>query len=133
MDTQQEIPQIAIIGEIEYSLFQIGAFRAALELELWKKVESGEDMGEKIVAREGWNPAGVRLLLDAICALKLLTKAGDRYTLVPEADFYLIPGKPTYKGNLLLYEYHWEGDGQLAEIIRSGKRPVGDVVGCLSG
>jgi len=121
-----EIPQMEIIGEIEYSLFRLGAFRAALELELWKKIASGEDTVEKIVAREGWDPAGVRNLLDAICALKLLTKVEDRYALVPEAAFYLIPGKSTYKGNMLLYEYHWDGDGQLAEIIRSGMRPIGD-------
>ncbi|HSF79865.1 MAG TPA: methyltransferase domain-containing protein [Anaerolineales bacterium] len=125
-NTTQEIPQSEIIGEIEYSLFRIGAFRAALELELWKKIASGENTVEKIVAREGWNPAGTRILLDAICALKLLTKVGDRYALVPEAAFYLIPGKPAYKGNVLFYEYHWDGDGQLAEIIRSGKRPIGD-------
>lgn len=121
-----EIPQSEIIGEIEYSLFRLGAFRAALELQLWKKVASGEDTVEKIVAREGWDPAGVRILLDAICTLKLLARDGDHYALVPEAAFYLIPGEPTYKGNLLLYEYHWDGDGQLAETIRSGKRPIGD-------
>jgi SAM-dependent methyltransferase len=27
---------------------------------------------------------------------------------------------------MLLYEYHWDGDGLLAEVIRSGKRPIGD-------
>lgn len=124
----QEIPQSEIIGEIEYMLMRIGAFRAAVELEIWKKIADGADTVEKIVAQEGWDPAGVRNLLDAIYALKLLAKTGDRYSLVPEATYYLIPGIPTYKGNLLLYEVHWDGDGKLAEIIRSGRRPIGEEV-----
>jgi 2-polyprenyl-3-methyl-5-hydroxy-6-metoxy-1,4-benzoquinol methylase len=124
--SNEEIPQLEIISEIEFSLFRIGAFRAALELQLWEKITSGEDTAERIASQEGWDPAGTRILLDAICALKLLTREGDRYSLVRESAFYLIPGKPTYKGSMLLNEYHWDGDGQLGETIRRGKRPIQD-------
>jgi hypothetical protein len=40
--TSQEIPQKGIIGELEYSIFRVGAFRAAIELRLWGKIASGE-------------------------------------------------------------------------------------------
>jgi C-methyltransferase len=120
----QEIPKSDLIDQFMESFYRIGALRAALELQLWGKIAAGEDTTEKIANREGWDPMGTRALLDAICALKLLNKEGDRYSLVPESAYYLVPGKPTYKGGLLQNEYNWEGNGKLAQAIRSGKRPV---------
>jgi len=121
-----EVPTKEIIGELEYSLFRIGAFRAGIELHLWGKIASGEDTAAKIADQEGWDLAGARILLDAMCSLKLLSKEGDHYNLVPESAFYLVPGKPTYLGDLLLYEYHWDGNGRFSDIIRTGKRPMKD-------
>jgi SAM-dependent methyltransferase len=123
-NSDQEIPKKEIIGELEYSVFRVGAFRAALELHLWEKIAAGDDTAAKISDHEGWDLAGTHLLLDAMCALKLLSKAGDRYSLVPESAFYLVPGKPTYDGDALLYEYHWDGNGRFSEAIRTGKRPL---------
>jgi 3-hydroxy-5-methyl-1-naphthoate 3-O-methyltransferase len=124
--SSQEIPQREIIGELEYSLSRIGAFRAAIQLRLWEKIDSGEDTAAKIANHEGWDLAGTRLLLDAMCSLKLMTKESDHYILVPESAFYLIPGKPTYIGDVLLYEYQWDGNGQFSDTIRTGKRPLMD-------
>jgi ubiquinone/menaquinone biosynthesis C-methylase UbiE len=125
-NSYQEMPQKEIIAELEYSLFRIGAFRAAIELHLWGKIASGEDTAAKIADHEGWDLAGARIVLDAMCSLKLLTKEGDYYILVPESAFYLVPGKPTYIGDMLLYEYRWDGNGRFSEIIRTGKRPMKD-------
>ena len=124
VNLNQEIPNSEIIDQTIEWIYRIGAMHAALELRLWEKIASGEDTVEKIAVQEGWDPNGTRVLLDAICALKLLTKEGDRYSLVPESEYYLLPGKPTYKGSLLLNEISWEGNGKLAESIRSGKRPI---------
>ncbi|HTX80430.1 MAG TPA: methyltransferase domain-containing protein [Longilinea sp.] len=124
--SDHEIPQLEIISEIEYSTFRIGAFRAALKLQLWKKIAAGEDTAAEMAAHEGWDLAGARTLLDAMVALKLLSREGERYSLVLESSTYLIPGKPTYKGDLLLAEFQWDRNGQLSETIRSGKRPLQD-------
>ena len=50
---KMEIPKQEIIGELEYSIFRVGAFRAAIELHLWEKIASGEDTAAKIVDHEG--------------------------------------------------------------------------------
>lgn len=121
-NSNPEVPQKEIIGELEYSFFRTGAFRTAIELHLWEKIASGKDTAEKIAEHEGWDLAGTRLLLDAMCSLKLLSKEGVGYALVPESAFYLVPGKPTYIGDMLLYEYHWDGDGRFSNTIRTGKR-----------
>jgi 2-polyprenyl-3-methyl-5-hydroxy-6-metoxy-1,4-benzoquinol methylase len=45
--------------------------------------------------------------------------------LVPEAEHYLLPDRPTYMGKFLLSDFCWEGNGQLAEAIRMGDHPIG--------
>jgi len=121
---QPAIPKSEIIDQTLDRLYLTGAIRAAVELGLWQKIDLGADTAEKITAQEGWDLFGTRVLLEALCALKLLNHAGDRYSLVPESAYYLIPGKPTYKGTLLLNEINWEGNGKLAEAVRRGKRPI---------
>ena len=120
----QEIPQSEVTDQLMEWFYRIGALRAALDLQLWGRITAGEDTAKKMADQEGWDPTGTRVLLDAICALKLLSKEDDRYSLVPESACYLLPGKPTYKGGLLQNEFNWEGNGKLAQAIRSGKRPV---------
>jgi hypothetical protein len=95
-----------------------------LELQIWEKISNGEDTAEKMASHEGWDPLGTRVLLDMICTLKLLSREGERYSLVPESSYYLLPGKPTYKDGLTQNEFNWEGNGKLAESIRSGERPI---------
>jgi 2-polyprenyl-3-methyl-5-hydroxy-6-metoxy-1,4-benzoquinol methylase len=95
-----------------------------LELEVWAKVAAGKDSVEQLSATEHWNPLGTRMLLDDLCSLKLLARKGDRYRLVPEAEHYLLPDKPTYMGKFLLSDFCWEGNNQLAEAIRTGNRPI---------
>jgi len=124
VNQHQPIPKSDVIDHAIEWIYRISALHAALNLQLWEKIASGEDTADKIVAQEGWDLIGTRVLLDAICALKLLNKDADRYSLVPESACYLLPGKPTYKGGILQNELLWEGNGKLAEAIRSGKRPV---------
>jgi cyclopropane fatty-acyl-phospholipid synthase-like methyltransferase len=120
----QEIPKSEIIDQTIEWIYSIGAMRAALELQIWEKIADGEDTVEKMASHEGWDPIGTRVLLNMICTLKLLSREGERFSLVPESAYYLLPGKPTYKGGLPQNEFNWEGNGKLAESIRSGKRPI---------
>jgi SAM-dependent methyltransferase len=120
----QEIPKSEVLDQLLEGMYDIRILGAAIELRLWEKVAAGGDTAEKIAAREGWDLNGTHMLLEAIFALKLLTRDGNRYVLTPEAEVYLLPGKPTYKGGILLIEWYWEGDGRLAQSVRSGKRPL---------
>jgi SAM-dependent methyltransferase len=66
------------------------------------------------------------MLLDVLCSMELLDKQKGKYYLVPVADHYLVPGKSTYMGDYVLLDMGWEGFGQLADAIRTGKRPIGE-------
>lgn len=119
-----EIPKSTLIDQSFNRLYEIGAIRAALELKVWEKIANGADSVDKIVSAEGWNRDGVQRLLDAMCEVGLLSREGEQFCLTPEADYYLVPGKPTYKGDIVLSEYRWDSNGNLANAIRSGKRPL---------
>jgi 2-polyprenyl-3-methyl-5-hydroxy-6-metoxy-1,4-benzoquinol methylase len=118
------IPPPEILRQLDAHICEVAIFRAALDLEVWAKVEAGENSVDRLSAAEHWDPLGTRMLLDDLCSLKLLAREGDEYRLVPEAEHYLLPGSPTYKGRSFLRHFCWEGNGQLAEAIRTGKRPI---------
>jgi 2-polyprenyl-3-methyl-5-hydroxy-6-metoxy-1,4-benzoquinol methylase len=128
MDTEANgsttLPVPEILRQLEARICEVAIFRAALELEVWAKVAAGLDSVGRLSAAEHWDPLGTRMLLDDLCSLKLLAKEGDEYRLVPEAERYLLPDKPTYKGRYLLAHFCWEGNGNLAQAIRTGKRPI---------
>jgi ubiquinone/menaquinone biosynthesis C-methylase UbiE len=114
-----------ILNQLNIYLYQVAVLRAALELEVWAKVAAGEDSADQLSAAEHWDLLGTRMLLDDLCALNLLAKEGDKYCLVPEAEYYLLPDKSTYFGRLLLADFSWAGNSHLAEAIRTGNRPIG--------
>ncbi|MDH4366689.1 MAG: methyltransferase domain-containing protein [Dehalococcoidia bacterium] len=128
MDTETNrstaIPVPEILHQLEARICEVAIFRAALELEVWAKVAAGLDSVARLSAAEHWDPLGTRMLLDDLCSLKLLAREGDEYRLVPEAEHYLLPHKPTYKGRYLLAHFCWEGNGNLAQAIQTGKRPI---------
>jgi SAM-dependent methyltransferase len=119
-----DIPAAEVLWQLNAQVHQAAILRAALELEVWAKVEAGQDSPHRLAAKEHWDPVGTRMLLDDLCVLKLLTKEGDRYRLVPEAEHYLLPDKPTYMGTFLLSDFCWEGNDRLAEAIRTGNHPI---------
>ncbi|HUW95410.1 MAG TPA: class I SAM-dependent methyltransferase [Anaerolineae bacterium] len=118
-------PALEVLDQITAHIHQVGIFRAALELQVWAKVAAGEDTAEAIASAHHWDPMATRLLLDDLCAMNLLAHEGNQYHLVPEAEQYLLPDKPTYMGRYLQSEFAWEGNGELAEAIQTGKRPIG--------
>jgi SAM-dependent methyltransferase len=120
----KEMPKSEVIDGFNEWIYKLDILRCALELQIWEKVAAGKDTAEKMASLEGWDPTGTRMLLDAICSFNLLGKQEGRYSMVPESEAYLLPGKPTYKGNMLMSESNWEGNGKLAEAIRTGKHPI---------
>jgi C-methyltransferase len=121
---RQKFPEPKIIDKLSEYIYKTFILRAGLELDIWDKVAKGWDTAEKISANKDWDQLGTQMLLDDLCSLKLLMKRNSRYHLVKEAEFYLLSDKPSYRGKFLINEFHWEGDGLLAETIRTGKRPI---------
>lgn len=119
-----EVPTKEAIEELLIGGYRAAVLNAALDLQVWAQVAAGRKTALDIARYEGWDPTGVRRLLDLLCAMELLAKDPDGYRLVPIAEHYLLPGQPAYVGNYALKELAWESHGQLASAIRSGARPL---------
>ena len=102
---------------------------AAHRLGLFSALGKGErDAGELAVAL-GADRRGTRILCDALAALGLLVKRGDRYAAGDEVRTHLLADSPRPQGALLhhraLLYARW---GRLADAVRSGARVPDDAV-----
>jgi ubiquinone/menaquinone biosynthesis C-methylase UbiE len=114
------IPSLGILDEVD-NVFVIKAqiVRTALELEVIPAVAAGHRDAESIARATGCSQAGMRVLLDGLCALGLLSWAEGAYALTPTAEAYLVPGKPTYCAPMYLDDLRaWD---QFTANIRSGQ------------
>lgn len=133
MSTQRTVLQEApapdalmdmLFGNVSVPHLKLPILRAGLELQVWAKIAAGHQTAEEIASTEGADPGGIRRLLDALTVMKMLEKEDVGYRLPTWAEYYLLPGKPTYLGDFVLEWLAWEGHGRLADAIRTGKRPV---------
>jgi SAM-dependent methyltransferase len=119
-----------LFGTVLDPLLKLPILRAGIELQVWAEIAQGHQTANEIASAQGSDPGGMRLLLDALSLMKLLEKEAGGYHLPDWTEYYLLPGRPTYLGDFALEWLAWERHGQLAQAIRTGKRPiVPDVTG----
>lgn len=119
-DTLMEL----LFGTVSDPLLKLPILRAGIELQVWAEIEVGHRTANEVALATGAHLGGMRCLLDALTLMKLLEKEGSVYRLPDWAEYYLLPGRPTYLGDFVLEWLAWERHGQLAEAIRTGKRPI---------
>src|SRR5262245_28560398 len=97
---------------------------AAVRLNLFDALASGPKSADDLAATTGASVRGVRILLNGLVGLELLThpKPGH-YALTPEAEAFLVRGRPTYLGGFFRHASSqfipkWLG---LTDIVRTGK------------
>ena len=96
---------------------------SACELGLFSELAAGPLTLQELSDRLQLHARCSRDFLDALVALKMLTREGDRYANTPETNTFLDRAKPTYMGGILemanarLYPY-W---GSLTEALRTGE------------
>jgi hypothetical protein len=101
---------------------------AAVRLRAFDALAAGPKTLDQLAHDTGASARGLRILLDALVGLELLTKpAPDRYALTPEADAFLVAGRPGYFGGFFRHASvqlipKWLS---LTEIVRTGKPPEG--------
>jgi len=122
--TQREVPTPAAVMELSWPFYKVVLIKAGLELEIWSKIAAGQQTAQEMAQNEGWDLVATRRLLDAFCGMGLLHKGEAGYLLTPVAEWYLLPDRLTYIGQAFLTDLAWEGRGQLADAIRTGKRPI---------
>lgn len=112
-------------------LFQLGYYWETKILLTAVKLEVCSTLGEKeLTAAEAAQRIGadervLELLLNALVAMRLLTKQSGRFANTSVARNHLVRSAPNYVGHLLLlHDAEWNNWGKLEEAVRTGRSPV---------
>jgi len=87
------------IYDILIGYWKTGILKAAIELNLFTEIASGRNTSDKLASYLGVKEKGIRILLDALCGLKLLGKKKETYILSPLAEKFLVNTKASYIGD----------------------------------
>ena len=109
------------------SSFWVSAIlKAGTELDVFTEIAAGNDTVEKVASSIKASERGVRILLNALCALGIISKAEGKYLLTPAADQFLVKGKDSYVGYAIFTTLRdWEAVGRIAEAVKKGSPLIG--------
>ncbi len=103
-----------------------GGFRASRVIMTANNFAVFEHLQKPITATEvarivGIDPRATEILFDALSALGLLRKTGNKYRNADPAKQFLVKGGPFYQGDMLRHsDTLWKSWSGLDEVVRSG-------------
>jgi len=116
------VPPPIQISQVGFGAWGASALTAAVELDLFDALKDGEAAAEAVASKLKLNQRGTALMLDAMTALGLMQKSGDRYKLTEISKAYLVKGSNLYlgeqiKGSRRMMQEAWDS---LPDRVRSG-------------
>lgn len=112
-------------------IFQLGYYwetkilLTAVRLDVFSVLDGKPKTARDVAGRLGAHEPTLSLLLNALVAMRLLSKEGEVYGNSSTAEKHLVRHSAHYIGHLLLlHDAEWNNWGKLEETIRSGKRSV---------
>ena len=104
---------------------------AAVRHRVFDVLDSGPKTLKETAAATGASERGLRTIMNVLVGLNFLAKTGQRYTLTPESQAFLVSTKPGFHGGILKHTSaqlipKWL---QLNEIVGSGKPAVAESFG----
>lgn len=94
-----------ILG-VSGAYWQTCALHGAVKLGVFTALGDGRHTGEVLARTLGANQRALTMLLDALCAMGLLEKAGDRYANTEAARVWLSKDSPKYLGYMIMHHHH---------------------------
>jgi len=96
------------------------AILTAIELDLFTAVGAGASAGDA-AGRTGTDTRATGMLLNALCAMRLLTKADGVYHNTPLSKRYFVADSPDYARDSLMHSVNlWTRWSALTECVRAG-------------
>jgi ubiquinone/menaquinone biosynthesis C-methylase UbiE len=94
-------PHLKIWDDLWGGLWRAQALAAALEFDLFTRIEAGDNTVAKLAAAWEASERGTKSLLDAMTGMGYLQKSKDQsYRLRPDARKFLVRSEPLYMGDL---------------------------------
>lgn len=107
--------------KISGSYWQACTLHAGVRLEIFTVIGEDQATGEEVARRLDGDVRGVTMLLNALAAMDLLTKEGDRYANTPHSKMFLIKESPKYIGYILMHHHYLVASwARLHEAVKSG-------------
>jgi ubiquinone/menaquinone biosynthesis C-methylase UbiE len=115
------------IMQLAFGFAPTQTLTSALELRLFTHVAQGKTTAPALAEAAGASLRGLRMLLDALVGLGLMTREGNRddvrYGLTPESAAFLVEGQPGYHGDFVrlhgtMMAGHWMN---LTDCVRTGQ------------
>src|SRR6185369_7651965 len=78
------------------------ALHAGVKLDLFSHAGTVSELAQATAS----DMRGLEMLLNALTALGLITKDGDRYAATPFAAEYLVRTSPSYLGHIIMHHHH---------------------------
>jgi hypothetical protein len=103
--TQQQLTPTPIFNL--FAAYQRTAVvNTALELDVFSAIgANGSATAADVASKCGAAERGIRILLDYLTGAEMLKKTGDKYSLGPEAAFFLDKKSPAYVGSAINFMY----------------------------
>jgi ubiquinone/menaquinone biosynthesis C-methylase UbiE len=98
---------------------------SAFELDLFTALGRGRKTARELARARRSDPRATDRLLNACCALGLLTKRAGRFANTPLTARHLVRGAPGYLGGLGHIVHMWESWSTLTEAVRRGHSTKG--------
>ncbi|HEX3204040.1 MAG TPA: methyltransferase [Nitrospiraceae bacterium] len=112
-------------------IFQLGYYwetkilLTAVSLDLFTILNGQELTATAAATQLQADPERLEVCMNALVAMRLLTKHGDCFTNTGVAQTYLVRSSVEYIGHLLqLHDAEWAHWGKLEETIKTGRSPV---------
>ena len=112
-------------------VFQLGYYwetkilLTAVKLDVFSVLDGRGRTASEAAEKLGADVRALELLLNALVAIRLLSKTGDLYANTPVATTHLVKHGPQYIGHLLLlHDAEWGNWGKLEEAVKTGRSPV---------
>ena len=114
-------PQPSTIEKLANAVYPSFAMLAGMQLDVFTPLKDGPMSAGQIAEAIGVDPAKLKRLLYALVTADLLTVKGDLFSNSPEADHFLVQGRPAYMGSRHeAYSRQWSSTLQTAETILAG-------------
>jgi len=131
MPNAKKLPSpIPVAQDLLWGGWSAMAAGAAVELDLFTIIHDGKTTASEIAAEAKAHESSTRRLLDAMVALKYLTRKNDRYGLTPAAATFLVRSSNLYmEGGGKFASGHLMGWPELAQAVRTGAPVIKDEPG----
>ncbi len=108
--------------EVSGSYWHACTLHAGVKLDLFSRIEAGDNTAENIAGGLGYDVRGVEVLLDALAAMGLIVKAKPQYSNTPASKSLLVKGSPQYIGYMIMHHHPLvEAWSRLDQAVRTGK------------